>query len=577
MSLTGGLLSLPAPALAGSAPVVSIFAGNAGLGPVVPGPARSTGINNLLGLGADADGNVFMPEDFTYHVYKVTAGTVSVFAGTGGAGVPTPGPATSSKLGYPFALTAGPAGDVFVADTDHSRIDKITAAGTLSVVAGNGTAGTPVDGPALSSPLDAVKFTMGADAAGNIYFQDSGHSGGLTRGTIKKVTPSGTLSTIAGNGTFGTPVAGPAHNSPMPQSYGGLPVDAAGNVYLTDPSQYVVVKITPSGTLARVAGTGVDGPPVAGPATSSPLGQIRSLAVDPAGNLFLADSSHNLIEKVTPSGILSIYAGTGAAGAPVAGSATSSPVQFPYQVAADGAGVLTVASNNYLLRIGAPEPSAPRDLAATAGDASATLSFRVPGNPGTSALSGYEVSADGGATWQALAATAGAGGTLSAALAGLTNGSTYSVLVRALNGAGAGDPSAAVALVLATPVAPKAAVRSISIVTRKAKLAAGKGRVTTVRLTCKGTQRCIGTLTVTKVIRVHGKRRTVTLGRARYSIAGGRSKSIKVTLTKAARTLLGRAAHHTITARVNVKLDKTTTRRNITITRAKAKATRKKA
>jgi hypothetical protein len=237
---------------------------------------------------------------------------------------------------------------------------------------------------------------------------------------------------------------------------------------------------------------------------------------------------------------------------------------------------MTVLTGYSMLRIGAPEPSAPRDLAATAGDASATLSFRVPGNPGTSALTGYQVSTDGGATWEALAATAGAGGTLSAALAGLTNGSSYSVLVRALNGAGAGDASTAVALVLAS-VAPKAAVRSISIVTRKAKLAAGKGRVTTIRLTCGGIQRCSGTLTVTKVIRVHGKRRTVTLGRARYSIAGGHSKNVKVTLTKAARTLLGRAAHHTITARVNVKLDKKTTRRNITISRAKAKATRKKA
>jgi hypothetical protein len=188
-----------------------------------------------------------------------------------------------------------------------------------------------------------------------------------------------------------------------------------------------------------------------------------------------------------------------------------------------------------------------------------------------SAPDAYEVSTDAGATWHALAATAGAGATLNAALAGLTNGSTYHVLVRALNARGAGDPSAGVALALA-PVVINAAVRSISIVTRKAKLAAGKGRVTKIRLSCIGLARCIGTLTVTKVIRVHGKRRTVTLGRARYSIAGGRSANVKVTLTKAARTLLGRAPHHTITARVNVKLGTQTSRRNITITRAKVKA-----
>jgi hypothetical protein len=369
------------------------------------------------------------------------------------------------------------------------------------------------------------------------------------------------------------PVPGPARNSPLGVSIGGLPVDAAGNLYLADPDQYVVVKITPSGTLSIVAGTGVAGQPTAGPAVNSRLGQIRSLAVDAAGNLFLADYSQHYIEKVTPSGTLSIYGGTGAGSAPVAGSPTSSPIPTPYGLAVDGAGVMTVLTGYSMLRIGAPEASAPRDLAAAAGDASATLSFRAPGNPGTSAITGYEVSTDAGATWRALATTAGAGTNLNAALAGLTNGSTYHVLVRALNGAGAGDPSADVALALAAPV--KAAVRSISILTRKAKLAAGKGRVTKIRLTCIGAERCIGTLTVTKAVRVQGKRRTVTLGRARYSIAGGRTANVKVTLTKVARTLLGHARRHTITARVNVKLDTQTIRRSITITRAKAKAKHK--
>ena len=253
-----------------------------------------------------------MPEDFTYHVYKITAVWCRCLRGQAAPGAPTPGPATSSKLGYPFALTADAAGDVFVADTDYSRIDRITAAGTLSVVAGNGTAGTPVDGPALSSPLDTVKFTMGADAAGNVYFQDSGHIGGLTRGTIKKVTPSGTLSTIAGNGTFGTPVAGPAHNSPMPQSYGGLPVDAAGNVYLTDPAQYVVVKITPSGTLARVAGTGVDGPSARRACDEQPDRADPPPGRRPRGQpLPRRRQPTTSSRRSRPQGILSIYAGTG--------------------------------------------------------------------------------------------------------------------------------------------------------------------------------------------------------------------------------------------------------------------------
>jgi hypothetical protein len=448
------LAAFASPALAASTPTLTPFAGDGLSAPAVPGPALSTHIPDPEGIGVDADGNVYVTEGTTNRILKITPdGTLSVFAGNGTIGVPVAGPALSSPMGYHYAMTVDPAGNVIVGDYDQNQIDKITPDGTLSIIAGNGSLASPSPGPALSSPLPPI-YSLAADAAGNVYFEDA------FAPSVWKVAADGTLSRIAGNGTAGAVTPGPALATTMETSYGGFAVAPDGTVYADsyNGSQAVVFKVTPAGMISIVAGNGPSGPPVPGPATATPIGQGGGVALDAAGNLYHADMYRFFIEKVTPDGTLSIVAGDGSPGAPIAGPPTASPLEWPVSLALDSAGTIYVTANwSRVIRIGSAEPSAPRNLVATPGADSVALAFDPPVTPGTSPITGYEVNTDGGATWHALTTAPGMGSRLTATLAGLDPGGSYALRVRAINASGSGDPAASAVQLLAVPSPPPAA------------------------------------------------------------------------------------------------------------------------
>jgi sugar lactone lactonase YvrE len=163
---------------------------------------------------------------------------------------------------------------------------------------------------------------------------------------VVKVTPGGVLSIVAGNGKEGAPRAGLATSSSL-GGPAGVAVDGSGNVFIADTMNNVVEKVTPGGVLSIVAGNGKEGPPRAGLATSSSLPWPGGLAVDHSGNVFIADSVNSVVERVTPDGVLSIIAGTlGFSGAPSAGPATSSKLHSPSGVAVDASGNLFIADVN---------------------------------------------------------------------------------------------------------------------------------------------------------------------------------------------------------------------------------------
>ena len=440
-----------------SPPSLTVLAGTGTDGPAVPGPAAGSTLNDLEGVGVDAAGNLYVPDNASGQIDKITPdGTLSVIAGNGSSGPPVPGPALNSPFGHVYSLTVDPAGDVFVTDWHYFLIEKISPDGMLSIVAGDGTYGPTVAGSPTGTSAGGG-YAIGADAAGDVFFFNDFDY------TLWKVTPAGVLTHIAGNGLGSIPVAGPALQSPLGFSYGNIGVDSAGDVYLGDDDSAVVDKITPGGMLSIVAGdgTGVNGTPVPGPATSSPIQGPDGTGVDAAGNLYIADRGADVIEQVTPAGTLSIFAGDGTSpgGPAVAGPPTGSAI-YPHSIVVDSAGNVVFTSRwNQVLRIGPAEPSAPRNVAVTPGDGTAALTFDPPVSQGTSLVSGYEVSTDGGATWHTLATTAGAGGRLAATVVGLTDGTTYNVLVRALNSSGSGTPSPNLA---ATPVAPVVPVRPLA-------------------------------------------------------------------------------------------------------------------
>jgi len=264
------------------------------------------------GIAVDGEGNLFIADSGNYRIRKVTpAGLISTVAGDGTVGLflGDGGPATSAKLLFVSGIAADKDGNLLIADFYNNRIRKVTPAGIISTVAGDGTAGFSGDGgPATSAKLSFPKG-IAVDKDGNLFIVDSGNTG---NNRIRKVTPTGIISTVAGNGTPGFSGDGGAAISAQLRSPAGVAVDSGGSLLIADSQNNRIRKVTATGTITTVAGNGEgsasgDG----GLAVLSSLYYPSSVAVDAAGNLFIADFHNERVRKVTPSGIISTFAGNG--------------------------------------------------------------------------------------------------------------------------------------------------------------------------------------------------------------------------------------------------------------------------
>jgi len=303
------------------------------------GPAISAALGAPLGVAVDSSGNLFIAEFENERVRKVTpAGTISTVAGNGSFGFSGDGgPATSAALFGPDGVAVDSAGNLFIADSANARIRKVTPAGMISTVAGNGTLGFSGDGgPATSAELSGP-LGVAVDSAGNLFIAD-----GYTR--VRKVTPAGTISTVAGNGIEGfSGDGGPATAAELYE--GGVTVDSAGNLFIADTYNGRIRKVTPAGTISTVAGSGTlgfsgDG----GLATSAELHWPQGVAVDGSGNLYIADNADACIRKVAAAGTISTVAGNGIQGfSGDGGAATAAQLWSPTAVVVDGNGNVFIA------------------------------------------------------------------------------------------------------------------------------------------------------------------------------------------------------------------------------------------
>ena len=226
---------------------------------------------------------------------------ITTYAG-GGTSVAEGVPATATWLLFPTAFAMNAAGDLLVCEENHGKIRKISPVGLVTSIAGNGTAGFSGDsGPATLAQLSAPA-SIATDAADALYIADYQNK------RVRKVNASGIISTIAGNGVLGyTGDGGPATAAEIDLI--SVAVDAAGNVYFG--SSYSVRKVSTSGIITTVAGgtpgSGGDG----GPATAAGLSGISDVCFDAIGNLYIADHANFRIRKVNTAGIISTVAGNG--------------------------------------------------------------------------------------------------------------------------------------------------------------------------------------------------------------------------------------------------------------------------
>lgn len=357
--------------------MLSIFAGTGNEGSPTPGLATGSDLDAPADVAVDSSGNVYISDIDNALVVKVAPdGNLSIFAGTGTYGAPTPGLATSSMLRFPSGITVDAADNVYIVDKDSDRVLKVTPGGVLSVVAGNGTSGDPIPGPATSSPL-GEPVSVAVDAAGNLFIADEGSC------RVLKVTAGGTLSVFAGTGTCGAPTPGPATDSAMLPF--AVATDTSGNVYIAEGGSRQLLKVASDGSLSVIAGTGTPGVPTPGPATSSNLGEPYNLKVTAAGTVYFADYTNSMVLKVTPDGTLSIVAGTGTRGTPTPGPATSSNLDRPWSVGVDSVENIYIADtgNHVVSKVSSgvdpevPNPEPPSDPPSRPEETTSTTSAGV--------------------------------------------------------------------------------------------------------------------------------------------------------------------------------------------------------
>ena len=276
-------------------------------------------------------------------------GIITTIAGNGAAGYGGDGGQATAASLQPESVAMDRTGNLFIADTRNQRIREVTPDGVIGTVAGNGTWGFSGDkAPAIFAQFN-YPYDVAVDSMGNLFIAD------YLNNRIRKVSPYGIITTIAGTGTPGYGGdGGPATSAYLHAPY-GVAVDTAGNLFIADSNNERIRKVTPEGVISTVAGTGARGfGGDGGPATSAQFYTPRGIAVDTTGNLFIADINNNRIRKVTPGGVISTVAGNGVRGfGGDGGPATSALLNFPLGVAVDTAGYLFIADsdNNRIRRV----------------------------------------------------------------------------------------------------------------------------------------------------------------------------------------------------------------------------------
>ena len=327
-----------------TAGILSTAAGNGKCGePGDGGTALSASVCTPLFVETDAAGNLFIVESTTHRIRKVDAkGTISTVAGTGQAGFSGDGKlATGARLFWSKQVSFDQSGSLYIADEQNHRLRVVDADGIIRTLAGNGAryrfGGD--DGPArsalLSTPLGLV-----VDPEGNIFIADQSNA------CVRKVSPDGTIRTIAGNPRGKYPGDGGPATEAMLDRPTGLALDAAGNLFIADGPH--VHKVTPAGIISTLAGNSqAASPGDGGPALKAALRFASGVAVDSAGNIYVGEGEGHRVRKITPDGIINTIAGTGTAG--YSGDnrpGTQAMLSRPWGVAVDAAGYVYVADAN---------------------------------------------------------------------------------------------------------------------------------------------------------------------------------------------------------------------------------------
>ena len=303
------------------------------------GVGAAASFNFPYGVASDAAGTIYVADAFNHQIRKITSDGTVTVLAGDGNDGNVDGPAGSARFSYPFGLAVDGAGNVYVADWGNHSIRKIAPDGSVSTLAGSGSSGNS-DGTGNGASFSGP-FGVAVDTAGVVYVADTNNN------LIRKISSTGTVTTLAGSGTQGADNGnGQAATFRTPQN---LTVDASGTVYVADTGNHQIRRISAAGVVSTVAGSGEAGNGNGASASASFNGPA-GIAVAADGTLYVADSENHLIRRVTADGQVSTLAGSGNA-ALVDGSNAAASFDTPRSLAVVSSGNLVIADGrNHSIR-----------------------------------------------------------------------------------------------------------------------------------------------------------------------------------------------------------------------------------
>jgi sugar lactone lactonase YvrE len=304
--------------------VSGIFAGN-GMQGFADGTGTDASFRETSGIAVDANGNVFVADKRNNKIRKITpAGVVSTFA-----------IATS-----PAGITLDAAGNVYFTEFDTGIIKKATPAGVVSIIAGSGSTGSANGVGAAASFNEPSGIAV--DATGNLYVADQLNC------LIRKITPAGLVTTFAGIGANNLTNTPPVNGLGATATFvfpTDIAIDASGNLYVADRDDSMIRKITPGGIVSTLAGSYNSGS-ADGLGAAAGFFMPSGVCVDATGNVYVADQNNGEIRKITPAGMVTTIAAQPAKGAFYNHAPLTALFNFPVDVAVDAAGNIYVTNNS---------------------------------------------------------------------------------------------------------------------------------------------------------------------------------------------------------------------------------------
>lgn len=321
-----------------SSGVVTTLAGTAGTAGSADGTNGSAQFYYPSSVTVDSAGNVYVADTYNSTIRKVNnSGVVSTFAGSAGMVGNADGTNSTARFYYPSGLTADSAGNLYVADTDNSIIRKITTAGAVTTLAGSvehsGSADADGSAARFNSPNGAA-----VDGAGNVFVADT------LNHTIRKITPGGLVTTLAGKPGQAGSADGTNGMARFNQPY-AVAFDGTGNLYVADTLNQTIRKVTSNGAVTTLAGSAGQSGNADGTNGAARFAAPTGVAVDGAGNLYVADFSSSTLRKVTSDGVVTTLAGSAGQSGIADGTNNTARFNGPYGVSVDGAGNIYVTDS----------------------------------------------------------------------------------------------------------------------------------------------------------------------------------------------------------------------------------------